>query len=126
MARRFNTAGPSDERRHYTIPPESRLPDARRLAVGDDYFVPHAPRQTGKTTLLRSHAKSLTAEGEFAALAASCEAGEPFGERIGAVEQIVLSELRISAQIHLPADLQPPPAWPTAPEGQQLRAGLVA
>ena len=126
MARRFNTAGPCDARRHYTIPPESRLPAARRLAVRGDYFTLHAPRQTGKTTLLRSLARALTSEGEFAALAASCEAGEPFGERIGAVEQIVLSELRISAQIHLPADLQPPPTWPAAPEGQQLRAGLVA
>ena len=73
--RYFNTAGPCDEVRHYMVPAEPRLPDARRLIDQGQYFVVHAPRQTGKTTTLRSLARTLTAEGRYAALHFSCEAG---------------------------------------------------
>ena len=86
----------------------------------------HAPRQTGKTTLLRTLAKALNVEGRLAAVAFSCEAGEPFGEQVDAVEQIVLNELRLSARVFLDPSLQPPTTWPTAPSGQQLRSALVA
>ena len=126
MARYFNTTGPCNPILHYTVPSEQRLPDARRLAERGLYFVLHAPRQTGKTTLLRTLAKALTAEGRFAALHFSCEAGEPFGDQVSAVEEIVLSELRLSAQVLLDPELQPPAAWPAAAPGQQLRAALVA
>ncbi|MEV1169439.1 hypothetical protein [Nonomuraea sp. NPDC049784] len=37
------------------------------------YFVLHAPRQTGKTTVLDTLASELTAEGDIAALTFSCE-----------------------------------------------------
>ena len=124
MARRFNTAGPCDARRHYTIPPESRLPAARRLAVQGDYFTLHAPRQTGKTTLLRALAKSLTAEGEFAALHFSCEVAEPHGEDIAAAERAAYASLCWSAGNHLPPELQPPPAT-EQPPGTLLLAQLT-
>lgn len=51
--RYFNTAGPCLPDRHYLVPPEPRLPDARGLIDRGHYFVVHAPRQTGKTTTLR-------------------------------------------------------------------------
>jgi hypothetical protein len=31
---------------HYMLPPEARLPTARRLTEEKQYFVVHAPRQT--------------------------------------------------------------------------------
>lgn len=52
MARWFNTAGPCDPRKHYTLPSARRLPELRRLIDRESYFVVHAPRQTGKTTTL--------------------------------------------------------------------------
>ena len=126
MTRYFNTTGSCDPALHYTVASEQRLPEARRLAERGQYFVLHAPRQTGKTTLLRTLAKALNVEGRFAAVAFSCEAGEPFGEQVGAVEQIVLSELRLSAQVFLGPQQQPPATWPSAPVGQQVRAALAA
>jgi hypothetical protein len=48
--RYFNTAGPCDPERHYMLPAEERLPEARPLVEAWKYFVVHAPRQTGKTT----------------------------------------------------------------------------
>src|SRR3954452_21880601 len=59
----FNTTGPCRADRHYMLPPEPRLPDARRLIDEGKYFVVHAPRQTGKTTTLIVLAEQLTAEG---------------------------------------------------------------
>jgi hypothetical protein len=50
--RYFNTAGPCVPERHYMLPPEPRLPQARPLVERGMYFVVHAPRQTGKTTVL--------------------------------------------------------------------------
>ncbi|MBI5479580.1 MAG: ATP-binding protein, partial [Deltaproteobacteria bacterium] len=121
----FNTAGPCNPERHYMVPAEPRLPTARGLVARHLYFVVHAPRQTGKTTTLRALARSLAAEGTFAALHFSCEAGEPAGDDYGAAERMVLSEIDLGAGRDLPADLRPPP-WPSAPPGQQLRSALAA
>ncbi len=52
--RHFNTAGPVRESRHYCVPPLSRvdLDDVLTLVRQEQYFVLHAPRQTGKTSTL--------------------------------------------------------------------------
>jgi DNA polymerase III delta prime subunit len=121
--RRFNVAGPCLEDRHYMVPPEPRLPEARPLIEEGAYFVVHAPRQTGKTTTLRALARALTAEGRFAALHFSCEMGEPHGENIGAAEAVVLSEMRAQAQA-LPEDLRPP-APVAAEPGTRLAVELA-
>jgi hypothetical protein len=120
MARFFNTAGPCDPLDHYMLPPERRLPELRRLIDQKLYFVIHAPRQSGKTTYFRSLAQSLTAEGRYAALLASCEVGRAAG---GDVEQgitSVLGALRVAAENHLPAELRPPDPDPTAAAGFRL------
>ena len=84
---RSNTAGPCDPERHYLVPPEARLPAARRLAEQGGYFILHAPRQTGWATLLRTLAVSMTAGGTCAALDATCETGEPArGDHVAAQE----------------------------------------
>ncbi len=49
MAKWFNTAGPCKANIHYLVPPSQRLPDLVRLIDQENYFVIHAPRQTGKT-----------------------------------------------------------------------------
>jgi hypothetical protein len=46
-----------------------RLCDIRALIADKQYFVVHAPRQTGKTTTLESLAAALTAKGKYTALA---------------------------------------------------------
>jgi hypothetical protein len=47
----FNTAGLCQADIHYMLLPTQRLPDLERLIEQRNYFVIHAPRQTGKTTL---------------------------------------------------------------------------
>jgi hypothetical protein len=125
MPRTFNTAGPCQPDRHYMLPPVARLPEARTLAQEGLYFVLHAPRQTGKTTLLRTLAAELTASGRFAAVASSCEAGSAAHEDYAAAQRAILSHLRSRAAEALPLDLQPPP-WPEAEALDLLSAALRA
>ncbi|MBX6749170.1 MAG: ATP-binding protein, partial [Micromonosporaceae bacterium] len=104
----FNTAGPCDPERHYMLPPEPRLPEARGLIERGLYFVVHAPRQTGKTTTLRALARRLTAEGRFAALHFSCQRAGPAGDDFGQAEELILDAIRARAEIELPSALLPP------------------
>lgn len=125
--RYFNTAGPCVPELHYTLPPEPRLPGARGLIDEAQYFVVHAPRQTGKTTTLATLARVLTAEGRYLALRFSCETAEVAGDDYAAAEDQVLDAIRREATARdLPAELQPPDPWPDRPAGRRLGAALAA
>lgn len=108
------------------VPPLERLPQAKTLVENGDYFVLHAPRQTGKTTTLRALARALTAEGTYAALHFSCESGEPAGDDYDMAQQTVLSAIRKEAHLHLTEDLRPPDPWPEAPPLYQINTALDA
>ena len=59
---------------HYTIPPLSRAPLRRidQLVEWEEYFVLHAPRQTGKTSVLKALRDHLNEQG-WRCVYASCE-----------------------------------------------------
>ncbi len=103
------------------LPAAERLPDAPMVIDQCGYFVVHAPRQTGKTTTLRALAEKLTAEGRYAALHFSCEAGEVAGDDYVQAQRALLDDLRLRAEVALPADLRPP-RWPG--DGHELRYEL--
>ncbi|MFO0588944.1 MAG: endonuclease NucS [Polyangiaceae bacterium] len=71
--RYFNTAGPCIPGVHYMLPAEARLTKARQLVEQGMFFLLHAPRQVGKTTLINNLARSLNAEGKYAAMVVSVE-----------------------------------------------------
>ncbi|MCP4691681.1 MAG: ATP-binding protein, partial [Desulfobacterales bacterium] len=52
MGKKFNTVGPCMPRKHYMIPSQNRCKGIMRLIDEEYYFVIHAARQSGKTTLL--------------------------------------------------------------------------
>jgi hypothetical protein len=108
------------------LPPEPRLPEARPLIERGQYFVLHAPRQTGKTTTLRALAWQLTAEGRYVALHFSCETGEPAGDNYVGAQNAVLGAIRRSASLYLPEDLRPPDPWPAAADEAKLSEALKA
>jgi hypothetical protein len=125
MPRRFNTAGPNDPEDHYTLPVLARLPDVRRLIDEKHYFVLHAPRQTGKTTLLLTLSRELLREGRYGAVMLSMETGAPFSSEPGAAEGAILGSWRSRVRARLPPELQPPP-WPEAEPGSRMGAALQA
>ena len=107
--KRFNVAGPCDPRFHYMLPPLPRVPDAGTHVEDGDYFVLHAPRQSGKTTFLRAFAADLTASGRFAALYMSCEAGEAAADDHIVAQEAIIRRLVARGSADLPPELQPPP-----------------
>ncbi|RVX42564.1 AAA domain-containing protein [Nonomuraea polychroma] len=117
--RYFNTTGPCHPRVHYVLPSQPRLPQARQLIGMDRFFVIHAPRQSGKTTLLHSLQHELTKEGAAVAATISCEAASVAGDDYEAAELILLNELRRSTA-------SAPDPWPEAPPGGRLGAALEA
>ncbi|MEQ4721312.1 AAA family ATPase [Nonomuraea sp. B19D2] len=124
-AKFFNTAGPCDPQRHYMLPPTPRLPEARELIDMDRYFVLHAPRQTGKTTALRTLASELTAEGDIAALMFSCERAKSAGDDYAAAESLLLDSLReATTWSGWPDELLPPDPWPQVTPGSRFGAAL--
>jgi hypothetical protein len=126
-ARFFNTAGPCDPEWHYMLPAIDRVPGARSLIERRQYFVLHAPRQTGKTTVLKQLAQQLTAAGRYYALYFSCEVGEPFSGDIAASETLLLDKIGQAAEeAGWPVEARPPDTWFTGVAGNRLNRGLAA
>lgn len=120
----FNTGGVCVPERHYMLPPEPRLPGAVAYTDRWEYFVVHAPRQTGKTTTLRSLARHLNAGGRFAAVSVSCERAAEVGADLRVASVELLDAIRSAAEQQLPAALRPPDSWPDSPPGSLVFNGL--
>jgi len=70
----FNIAGPCNLNRHYMLDPLRGISrELNDLIEQEQYFVIHASRQSGKTTLLLELADRINAEGKYYALYCSLE-----------------------------------------------------
>ncbi len=74
MNRFFNTAGPCVPGEHYLLASAERLGEIVDLIQRKQYFVIHAARQSGKTTLLLDLRNTIERDGRFRALYCSLEA----------------------------------------------------
>ncbi|MDO8686465.1 MAG: AAA-like domain-containing protein [Clostridiales bacterium] len=98
--KRFNTTGPCFPKKHYMLDAESRLTGVRELIDNELYFVLHAARQSGKTTLLNSLEQAINREGRYHALYCSLEAIQSFPEPERGIPQIfncIVSAIEISS-----------------------------
>ena len=95
MMRFFNTSGPVVAADHYCIPPLERLnlTEVRRLIRDKRYFVLHAPRQTGKTSVLLALRDLLNAEGNYGCVYVNMEGGQAGHEDVEQVIRTILGEL---------------------------------
>ena len=93
--RKFNRTGPVFADRHYCIPPLNRvnLDEILELIAEMEYFVLHAPRQTGKTSVLLALQDRLNAEGEYRCLYVNFEGGQAAGEDTASAMQTLLADL---------------------------------
>ena len=66
MPKMFNIAGPCIPGEHYLVPTLARLPQLDGLIAAKQFFVIHAARQSGKTTLLKALARNLTSKDDGA------------------------------------------------------------
>jgi len=96
MLKFFNIAGPCIPEEHYLVPVLERLPQLSGLIATKQFFVIHAARQTGKTTLLKALARDLNAKGTHVVLYCSLETvqGIPDAERgVPAIVTTILNGL---------------------------------
>ena len=89
----FNTSGPVVAAKHYCIPPLERL-DLRgilQLVGRERYFVLHAPRQTGKTSILLALKDELNRSGGYRCVYINVEVGQAAREDVGAATRSILN-----------------------------------
>jgi len=98
----FNRGGPVNAADHYVIPPLDRvdLTTIDRLIDEKMYFVMHAPRQTGKTTVLLALMHHLNETGRYRCVYVNVEPAQAMRENVRAAMQVVLSELAQRAELH--------------------------
>ena len=93
--RKFNRTGPVFADRHYCIPPLNRvnLDEILELIAGMEYFVLHAPRQTGKTSVLLALQDRLNAEGKYRCLYVNVEGGQAAKEDTARAMRALLGQV---------------------------------
>ena len=89
MKKFFNVAGPCNPSKHYMIPSETRCTGIRDLIDQEQYFVIHAARQSGKTTLLLDLTNQLNREGRYHALYCTLESAQGIAEPEKGIPAIV-------------------------------------
>ena len=99
MRMHFNTAGPQQIERHYTIDPLVRIdqPLIEDLVEQQRYFVLHAPRQTGKTTCMLALRDFFNAGGNYCALYVNIESAQAARGDVSAAMAGILSRILDSA-----------------------------
>ncbi len=80
MKKFFNIAGPCTAQHHYIVPVLDRNKAAMPLVEQGQYFVIHAARQTGKTTLIQHLVNHINQGDQYYALYCSLEAVKVFTE----------------------------------------------
>jgi AAA-like domain len=120
MPRWFNTTGPCQSDIHYMLLPTVRLPDIESLIDQRNYFVIHAPRQTGKSTAMLGLAQQLTESGHYASVMLSVEVGSPFNAHPEQAERVILDAWLDTASVYLPESLAPSIDWKQAEPGRRI------
>ena len=96
----FNTEGPIDRQDHYCVEPLERidLQELLTLIGWKKYFVLHAPRQTGKTSMLVALQDLLNAEGRYRCLHVNIEVAQTVREDVALGMEAILGKIGSTAR----------------------------
>jgi hypothetical protein len=97
-----------------------RLPNMDRIIEQRNYFVIHAPRQTGKSTAMLALAQQLTESDRYTAVMLSVEVGNPFNHNWEQAERTILDAWLDTASVYLPQALIPTIDWEQAEPGRRI------
>lgn len=113
LMRFFNTVGPVDCEFHYCLPPLERIDLNYVLGLLEQrkYFILHAPRQTGKTSLLLALQAYLNRGDRFRCLYVNFEVAQAAREQVASAMRALLEEIGQRARLAL-NDPFPLSAWP--------------
>lgn len=90
----FNTAGPVNPENHYTVTSRFRSGELDLLIQQQQYFILHAPRQTGKTSTIEHYVNQLNSEARFAALYVNLEAAQTARQNWKEGHRLILGFIR--------------------------------
>ncbi len=102
MQKIFNIAGPCIPGDHYMLPALERNEHINSLIVNKQYFVIHAARQTGKTTLLNSLEWEINESSQYIGLYCSLETVQGINdpkEGIPAIARSIQSAISINSHL---------------------------
>ena len=99
MKKFFNTAGANQPRLHYTVSRPIGSKPILELIEQEKYFTHHAPRQSGKTTLLREICRQLNEDGTYFALHITVEDAQAARGDVLAGNRVVLYALKHAVQL---------------------------
>ena len=123
----FNVAGPCQPDIHYMVDPLPRLTGVKELIDRREYFILHAPRQTGKTTYLYALMHELNKEGRYTALQVNIQEAAS-GASPEKAMKIAAGAIHLQAEKYLPRDERPENITEISQEefekGHQLRGYL--
>lgn len=109
MRRFFNTTGLCKPENHYMVDPFRDLYDDVLRLIGDQqYFVIHAPRQTGKTTFLHALAHRLNRDGRYVSIVCSLESAAYPGISVEDANAVFVRSLYRMADYFLESQYLPP------------------
>jgi len=97
MRKTFNIAGPCHPDEHYMLPAQERCGGLIDLIDQKQYFVIHAARQSGKTTLLLELTQQLNETGNYYVLYCSLESVQEITEAekgIPAIIKVMKTQVR--------------------------------
>ncbi|NBC07662.1 MAG: AAA family ATPase [Bacteroidetes bacterium] len=111
MKRFFNTTGLCNPEDHYMVKPfRGMFNEIYHLIEAKQYFLIHAPRQTGKTTFLHQLAHRLNREGKYTAAVCSLESAGYTSISVSDANEVFAQSLYQTAQVFLSgAELPPNP-----------------
>ena len=92
MEKYFNTSGPCHPEKHFMLPAQERCRGLLQLIEREQYFVIHAARQSGKTTLLLDLVQQLNSSGDYDALYCSLESAYGIVEAEKGIPAIALAK----------------------------------
>jgi len=109
MKRYFNTTGYCRPDWHYMIEPLRGIEDEiNSLIENRQYFLIHAPRQSGKTTLLHSIARKINSGGKYVSVVFSLERASYEGITHEVANYTMINALHSSSILFLPENEMPP------------------
>ncbi len=102
MEKFFNTAGPNQPDIHYTLLPKDRVnwPELSSLIAARKYFILHAPRQTGKTSLLINLMRFINEQGQYRALYVNIESAQAWRSDVKPAMGAILSAMASAASLY--------------------------
>ncbi len=98
----FNTTGPIRPKEHFFIPRRLNWDELSELIERKQYFVLHAPRQSGKTTAIEEYTRHLNKQGIYSALYINIEPAQAAREDVKEALFTILSEIKTSLCNQLP------------------------